>query len=221
MPSHRLAAIVALSGIAGLGALVTPATATTSASTSTTTPGAAPAAAAAKDVRPFALAAVDLVGRDGARYSVGISAYGDDSVDATRARFAIVTVDRCPSSCTRVLDARFAVSKTGLTIADDLGVATLRTALGGLPIAVSWTATAPAALPGFQRWLTPAVRSGQWRTATARATVFGATCTARFPSIGREVYVSAVDPYTPRTATVPAALRPARTGKRVACAPPA
>jgi hypothetical protein len=171
---------------------------------------AAPPAAPSTAVRPYAETSVSLVGTDGATYHVYVGAFAPDQAPgAAHSAVAAVQALRCidAQACALVLDTRFAIPATALTVAADGATARLATTLRGVPLNVTWTAAAPAAAPGLQVWDTPTVRTGTQRMATAVVTAFGTRCNARNGVIGQEVRASVNDVYATRGGAVPAGLR--------------
>lgn len=164
------------------------------------------AAAPTASARAYAEASTAVIGSDGARYVVSVQGV---AAGPAQAGLVSVVVKRCARTCGDVvLDARLAVPDNAVAVALDESTASAAAALGG-PLSVTWRGGALPGLAGLQVWDTaPTVRTGSQRLATATLSLFGLRCATTSAVIGHAVVASGADLTTPRSATVPAALRP-------------
>lgn len=178
-------------------------------------PGAA--AAPTATVRPYAEATYGLVGSDGRRYVVTVSALAAGPLNAADPSVGVV-VSRCSSAaaCTVLYRARATVAPAAVAVALDESTAEARATLGG-PFVATWTGGTVPGVAGLQAWETPTVRSGSQRRATATVTAFGLRCATAGAVVGHGVIASTADLYAPRSAPLPAVLR-AAAGRAPRCA---
>lgn len=147
---------------------------------------------------------VRLAGADGALWQIDVSASTSDKAVAED-HSVYVSVFHCPgfyAQCSSVGAWRMGVGATAIQVASDLSTASLKTTIGGFPIAMTLHATSPgtSALPAYADYgvrssdATPsaAVRLTQLNNARGTVTFSGKTCPVTIGGIGEDTGVDTI-----------------------------